>query len=625
MESKSFPTKVGDLRPTQVLHTFGVGAIVDLPNIAAMILGLDDWNPANMREIGESRLLAVVRKKLGSQVERLNSPPAPAENRQPVSPLDAANLIGVPVILFPRWLRCPLCNVLARVDSGLFQLKTDPYHPDRTQYVHEHCAKSKKAPTVVPARFLVACSQGHLDDFPWIEFVHRGTPCNAPQLRLYELGVTGQAAEVQVQCTNCDKPPRSMSEAFGEEGRKNMPQCRGRRPHLRDFEKDGCQEQMKAMLLGASNSWFSIILSSLSIPQTSSRLAQLIEENWHFFSDATSLDAFKMIRKVLSKTGQCADLAPFSDEEIWQTIEERLSGDQGEEGEQPIGDLKRPEWEVFSNHENGDLSPDFRTREGQVPKGFKEYFDRVVLVDRLREVRALVGFTRIEFPGDYVEGADLPQPLIAPLSRTSPTWVPAAEIRGEGLFLQFNEKKLRNWINRADAQEREGLYLSAHQQWRAKRNLVPPEAGFPGIRYILLHSFAHALMRQFALECGYSSASIRERIYSAGPESDGGPMAGLLLYTAASDSEGTLGGLVSLGEHKTLGRHLEQALKGMRLCSSDPLCGERAPDPEGKTLHGAACHACLFASETSCERGNKYLDRAVLIEPVSGSHCAFFE
>jgi len=623
MESKAFPTKVGDLRPTQVLHTYGVGAIVDLPNIAAMILGLDDWNLANMREIGESRLLAAVRQRLGNQVERLNSPPSPAEPRSSSSPLEAANVIGVPVILFPRWLRCPLCNVLAREDSGLFQLKTDAFHPDRTKYVHKHCSKSKKPPTAVPARFLVSCSRGHLDDFPWIEFVHNGPPCDAPQLRLRELGVAGQAAEVQVECTNCDLQ-RRMSEAFGEEGRKNMPQCRGRRPQLRDFEKDGCQEQMKALLLGASNSWFSITLSSLSIPRASSKLDQLVEEYWHLLSDVTSLKDLKLARKLYSKTGQCAELAPFSDKDIWRAIQERISRSEGAEGEPSSGDLKRPEWEVFTSSEKGDLSPDFRMREGQVPKGFKEFFDRIVLVDRLREVRALVGFTRIEFPGDFVEGIDVPQPVIAPLSRTSPTWVPAAEIRGEGLFLQLNEKTLQNWLNKADTQERERLFFLAHQQWRSKRNLVPPDAGFPGIRYILLHSLSHALMRQFALECGYSSASIRERIYSAEPESDGGAMAGILLYTAASDSEGTLGGLVSLGEPNTLGRHLEQALNGMRLCSSDPICGERSPDPEGKSLHGAACHACLFASETSCERGNKYLDRTVLIEPVSGSHCAFF-
>ncbi len=131
-------------------------------------------------------------------------------------------------------------------------------------------------------------------------------------------------------------------------------------------------------------------------------------------------------------------------------------------------------------------------------------------------------------------------------------------------------------------------------------------------------------MRQLALECGYTAASIRERIYSAGPEDETGPMAGVLLYTAAPDSEGTLGGLVGLGDPMVLGRHLELALQQMRLCSSDPLCAERDPDPEGRVLHAAACHACLFASETSCERGNKYLDRSVLVDTVRATSCGFF-
>ena len=144
------------------------------------------------------------------------------------------------------------------------------------------------------------------------------------------------------------------------------------------------------------------------------------------------------------------------------------------------------------------------------------------------------------------------------------------------------------------------------------RNIEPPDAGFPGIRYVLLHSFAHAFIRQLALSSGYTAASIRERIYARDPGSQGEPMAGVLLYTAAPDSEGTLGGLVSLGETDVLGTHLDAALEQVRLCASDPLCAEHAP--QEAVLHGAACHACLFASETSCERGNKYLDRSVLVD-----------
>jgi hypothetical protein len=102
-------------------------------------------------------------------------------------------------------------------------------------------------------------------------------------------------------------------------------------------------------------------------------------------------------------------------------------------------------------------------------------------------------------------------------------------------------------------------------------------------------------------------------------------MAGLLIYTSAPDSEGTLGGLVSLGEPQTLERHIGRALEAARLCASDPLCAEHPPSQSGRTLHAAACHACLFAPETSCERGNKYLDRSTLIRTVDRDDLAFFE
>ncbi len=322
-------------------------------------------------------------------------------------------------------------------------------------------------------------------------------------------------------------------------------------------------------------------------------------------------------------TGLLSGLAKFSDREIWEVLEEKSTQSFGDD-EKNAADLKSPEWEVFSNPSAVTESPDFRLRTEDVPRGFEDYFSTIVLADRLREVRALVGFTRIESPGDYADSGEVPPALTAPLSRKPPSWVPASETRGEGLFIQFKEEALQIWERLPAVIKRSNRFLEAHRQWRMKRNLEPPEAGFPGIRYVLLHSFAHALMRGFALECGYTAAGIRERIYSASPAAENGPMAGVLLYTAAPDSEGTLGGLVSLGDPATLGRHLEQSLRQMRLCSSDPLCAERNPDPEGRMLHAAACHACLFAAETSCERGNKYLDRSVLVETVGPAGCGFF-
>jgi hypothetical protein len=255
------------------------------------------------------------------------------------------------------------------------------------------------------------------------------------------------------------------------------------------------------------------------------------------------------------------------------------------------------------------------------PRAYGTVLEKVILAERLREVRSLVGFTRIESPGDYTEVGDFPRDQRVPLSRKAPKWVPTSEVRGEGVFLQFNEGAIEAWGKKA--KEREGEFFEAHRRWRKNRGLEPDD-GFPTMRYVLLHSLGHALIRQFAVECGYTAASIRERIYSRPPGGDGGPMAGVLLYTAAPDSEGTLGGLVALGEPKALGRHLDQALEAMRLCASDPLCAEHHPIKVGLTLHGAACHACLFLPETSCERGNKYLDRSVLVSTVASNDLAFF-
>jgi len=259
------------------------------------------------------------------------------------------------------------------------------------------------------------------------------------------------------------------------------------------------------------------------------------------------------------------------------------------------------------------------------PSAFASQIERVVLVERLREVKTLTGFTRIDSPG---EGLDVDTEdeirTIAPLSRHNPTWLPAVEVRGEGIFLQFNEASLAAWLQGSVVRKRARAFNQAHLRWYKARDIDPSKVADPGMRYVFLHSFAHALMRQMALESGYAAASIGERIYARNPDEPGGPMAGILFYTAASDSEGTLGGLVRLGETRMLERNISGALESVMLCASDPTCAEHEPSNDGMSLHAAACHACLFAPETSCERGNRYLDRSVLVETFAGNDLAFF-
>lgn len=615
--------KVGELRPSQILTTFGIGSIIDLPNLSVMVMGLEDWPLKDTVEIGEERLLASVKEVLGHQVQAMRSAPVVPDTYQ-VSQFDASALVGVPVAPFPRWMVCPYCRRLAPLSSNLFKLET-PYRTDQIRYVHANCSKPGKSPTVIPARFIVACPNGHLDDFPWREFVHRGpTQCKGG-LKLFELTATGEAAGIEVRCEgeNCGAT-RRMSDAFKMD-LQALPVCRGRRPHLRDHEEGGCKQlngqdmPVEPMLQGASNSWFPILLSALAIPQASTKLGQLVDDHWTVLEKVQSEQNIELLQQV---TPQLRDFSEYTSTQIWEAVQAKKAKSAGEVDGEPA-DLKTPEWNVFIDPASAEKGRDFQLRIVQPPKKYAKYFEKVVLAERLREVRALVGFTRIESPSDYDNPAAFPPNQRARISRTQPTWVPASEIRGEGLFFQFKETLIGKWCEKV--KNHNGTFLEAHQRWRIARGLEPPQEFYPGVRFVLLHSFAHALIRQLAVECGYTTASLRERIYSRNPGEDKPEMAGVLIYTAAPDSEGTLGGLVSLGEPVTLERHLDQALDAMRLCASDPLCAEHHPYRDGMTLHAASCHACLFAPETSCERGNKYLDRAVLVPTVERTDLAFFE
>lgn len=612
--------ELGELRPSQLIFTFGIGSLIDLPNMSALVMGLDDWDTRYCKEIEEDRLVAAVQKRLGPQIAKLYLPPIKLDdmNKDPADPA-----IGVPVVPFPRWLRCSLCDTLATVESGVFRLVQDMYRPDKTEYVHQGCLKSQggKSPSAISVRFLLACREGHLTDFPWLDFVHKGNvPCKPATLSLREFGASGDASDIVVECHGGCGMSRRMADAFDPD---SAFKCHGHHPHLRLIEHD-CKEPAKTILLGASNSWFPTALSALSIPRAVDKLSKMVEEQWGELKDTVDIDELRLLRKKQQKFQSLIPLfSEYTDDDIWEAIVAKKAG--GGHGQLPPEDLKLPEWEVFSNPESAAENRDFKLKRVAPPKGAETFFEDTVLVERIREVRALLGFTRIESNADFAEATILKDGRLTKLCRESPTWLPASEVRGEGIFLRIREEALLAWQDKPEVQQLQQEFFDAHKAWRKLRKLEPVQDNFPGIRLVLLHSLAHALMRQIVLDCGYTSASVRERIYSRQPGEEGGPMAGILLYTAAPDSEGTLGGLVELGDPITLGRHMQQALESMRLCASDPLCSEHRPDGLGRGIQGACCHACQFAPETSCERGNRYLDRSVLVNTFSARGTAFFD
>jgi len=260
---------VGALHPSQLLWTYGPGALVDLPNLSVITMGLDRWEPDQCPPIDEARLLEQVQRVLGPQVARLRLPPVVHdETADPFSPVAK---IGVPVRPFPRWLRCVRCGLLASFDTGLFEIRESRYRPDKTRFIHSSCEKGAHS-DAVPARFLVACRGGHLDDFPWHWYVHNSSTSCTGTLRFFEVGASLQTENLWVKCDTCGAA-RSLVHAFGREAREYLPACRGRHPHL-DHYDNGCTEDARTVLLGSTNSWFAITISVLAIPTAGDSLSQ---------------------------------------------------------------------------------------------------------------------------------------------------------------------------------------------------------------------------------------------------------------------------------------------------------------------------------------------------------------
>jgi hypothetical protein len=614
-----FETPVGEVRPSQLLWTYGPGALIDLPNVSVVTLGIEKWDKNQCMPVQEVRLLAAVRKVLGPQVEGLRMPPL---QKGDISRWSSELNIGVPVKPFPRWMRCVRCGLLSSYDDGLFELKVDRNRSERTRFVHKDCRGSQnnqppRDADAVPARFLLACRAGHLDDFPWHYYVHGGKSDCRGKLRFFEDGASMQTENLWVKCDGCPKA-RNLAQAFGKIGQANLPACRGRHPHLDTFDAN-CEEEARAVLLGATNSWFPITLSALAIPPKGDNpLSQLIADGWNFFEDSESESQVLFVVKTLSKTGDLAGIDQYDYKEIWAAIQAHKAsgGDDESVGE---SDIKSPEWDVLVQANPPTDYPHFMSKKVQTPIGFEPYITRVLLLERLREVNALLGFTRVEAPEEAGEGKD--KPKMASLSYRKPEWVPASQVHGEGIFIQFSEDAITKWEKLTAVFKVEQRLRGGNRGWRNSRHLNPDE-GYPGTRYAMLHTLAHLLIRELALECGYNAASIRERIYA--DTSYGPHQAGILIYTAAADSDGTLGGLVDLGKPENLGRLLEQALARSKICSSDPLCSEHDADKD-RSLHGAACHACSFVAETSCERGNRFLDRSLLIPTLESDAAAFFK
>ncbi|ABV86601.1 DUF1998 domain-containing protein [Shewanella pealeana] len=594
---------VGDVRPSQVITTFGPGAIVDLQTLSVVVAGIDEWRKSDAQRIQEPRL----ERTLGVKCF-YSAPPAEGEfNKRPGT---------MPSYLFPRYQVCSnaLCGTLSEPSEHNFKR-----HETRPIFLCQLCGG--KAP-VNPAPFIVACPSGHMDDFPWRDFTHRGpTDCKQP-MQLKSMGKTGTVRDLMVKC-KCGQE-RSVGDAFGENKHKIVGACSKKRPWFGPDDVEAtCQHTDKAETLqrGATNSWFPVVKSALSIKDAATPVGKVISQaDPDIISEINDLSDLSTYWKLLVK--KLPELESYASDRA--AILEYILKNRGEIETDEI-DLLLPEWEALRDpdgYSQGERS-DFFSQKTEVPEKLKDVISSVIQVRKLLEVRALKGFTRIESKGGPF-GGDGEEVDIAPISRNpNLDWLPAVEVRGEGLFFEFNGEALDTWSQNPEVQARVRMMIMTIQKdGDASESLPPTEQDIRDkSRFIVLHSFAHTVMRSLALDCGYSGSSIRERIYSS--IEDGREMQGVLLYTASPDSEGSLGGLIDLGTAERLGTLLQNALRDVTRCSSDPLCASHEPNRHRST-NGAACHACVLVPETSCEAYNTWLDRSLLVPTVANQSLSFF-
>lgn len=606
----------GTIRQSQLITTFGPGAMVDLPHHSVVVSGLEEWNLGpNKRRISEDRLVAKIQELLKCATIDLFAPPAESDDPR-------AAPQGITAWQFPEWFIAQRDVVRGgyRRRPLVHQAALVPYHGG---WRYEDPDSGRKL-AIVPIRFVQGCINGHLSDVDWIRFVHEGAKAECAQpLWIEERGTSGDIRDVFVAC-ECGAT-KSMA-AAASRGADVLGFCRGQRPWLGNAAWERCggpegpAQPNRLLLRNASDAYFSQVLRVISIPDVDANLRLAVDKVYDDFLSGVSTP--EELRYEWKKARVAAAVDGFDEAAVFAEIQRRKGG------AQPQGKkIKQAELETLmaSTDEIGTDVPDGvdffarrMARSSPRPKVL-EAVDRVVLVHRLREVMALVGFTRFEAEMPDIDGELALDVRRAPLAREL-SWLPAVENRGEGFFLAFRKAAIDEWLKRPAVKARGEQLGEGFASWLARRKTPKDEQKpvFPGTAYVFLHSLAHLLITSVSLECGYSSSSIRERVYV------GEAGSGILLYTGTPDAEGTLGGLVEVA--RRIAKHMRAALDLARLCSNDPVCAQHSPsDPhEERFLSGAACHGCLLIAEPSCERRNEFLDRALVVATVDAAGAEFF-
>jgi hypothetical protein len=622
----------GPVRRGQLVSPFGPGAMMVLPDGVSVICGgLDHWfkHESGDAENIDQREYQIDEWRLSTRlgVEHFYLPPDHRRVRRHDPPTNS--YLTVPFLRFPQWHYCTRCGLMRKlplVTKGRIKC--------------QECETQNWTRYLVQVPFVAMCDAGHIQDFPWIEWVFQtaNPPQNPPPMRLVSTGgmtLAGQKIKVDggpertlAGITNASPDGTDTELSRLLDNSKAPFVCPGIRPWLGTEQGEGCGRPLRGSLRSAANVYFAQVHNSIYLPRgedaTVAEVISLLEQ--------PPLSTFIGILTGAGVTPTCAQLrkqygellGAFHDRQIEAAVgticgssvsgqlAQRAAGDDAETG------FRRQEYDTLVGAADYDqlvLRPaDLR----RYNPAFSRHFEHVTLVHKLRETRTLTGFTRV-FADTDRDPAQLQRMLRLDVPQEK--WLPAYVVFGEGVFLTLNECRLREWESRVDVQQRIQPLVARFYAMRQTRHLRDRRVGS---RFVLLHTLAHLLINRLTFECGYSSASLRERLYVS--EDPQAPMAGILVYTAAGDAEGTLGGLVRMGKPGRLEPLFFRALSGARWCSADPVCmemgrsGGQGPD----SLNLAACHGCSLVPETACEEFNRLLDRGLVVGDFDRPSVGFF-
>lgn len=616
-------------RLSQLITTFGPGSMIDLPTRSVIVGGLNRWQMRNntWKAISEPRLVALLQKFL-SQEGRI-APDTVITLRTPPIEIDALRgrePDGIEVFVFPKWFTCEHIETIPNANPERLGRRLVEWRDLEPAGGKRKYRTPGKLSDVTPIRFVAACKKAHIQDIDWRWVLHRGVACRQ-QMWIEERGTSADPADTLISC-ECGRPSLSLQQAFVP---GSLGTCHGERPWLGTDVRETCTEDLKLLTRTATNTYFPQVVTIISLPSGDDDLSKVVARNETDLSRVNSEEDLHNALKFNQKLDEA--FRGHSPTEIYsrilslrrQAVSDAEAPPQLAEFDrlasgQPVIGENSPASVLFAET----LARPLWDNNGSIDMGFVK---NLVAVHRVREVMCQYGFTRFEAAPTIIEeefedirlavdGAPLGDPI---------EWLPAIEQFGEGFFIHVDGLVISDWLGRPGVQARAEELGKGFARWRASQNGAS-SGRFPGVEYVLLHSLAHALMIEVALDCGYPASSVKERIYAMrdpalGPETG---RYGIMLYTASAGAQGTLGGLV--GAAVRLPQILKGALQRLEVCSNDPICSDHKPDDrnDDRALHGAACHGCLLVAETSCERRNLLLDRALLIDTIATNTAAFF-